>query len=290
MRGFPLPRRQSQGGIIDIVNAKVGPRAQRYAAQRDRFVTRMLAIGAIAGLVSTGAFAEQALRVAVQENSAPKFITQSLGGAVQGICPDLLRALEQQDPTLRFTFEPSVHPLRRIEVRMEMADADANCLVDNTERRIKFHVLPTQLFSLDYHLIARANDPVHISDWEDVRRLGDEGRILIVSGTGVMNRLRKVGRLSVREGGKSATANLKMLVLGRGRFFYYRTNDWDRQVRAAKVEGQVRILPARLEAVQFHLMFGRHVEYAVVARAERALDALQANGTLALLRAKWGLR
>lgn len=252
---------------------------------------RPVAIGAIAGLFSTGAFAGQALRVDVQENSAPKFIAQSSSdGAVQGICPDLLRAIEQQDPTLRFTFEPNVNPLRRIQVRMEMAAADANCLVDNTERRIKFHVLPNHLFSLDYHLIARANDPVEIRDWEDVRRLGDEGRILIVSGTGVMDRLRKVGRLSVMEGGKSATANLKMLVLGRGRFFYYRTHDWDRLVRVAMVAGQVKILPARLEVMQFHLMFGRHVEPAVIARAERALDALHANGTLAQLRAKWGLR
>ena len=252
---------------------------------------RSVAIGAIAGLFATGVFAEQALRVAVQEDSAPKFVAQSsLGGSVQGICPDLLRAIEQQDPSLRFAFEPSVHPLRRIELRMEMADADANCLVDNTERRTKFHVLSNHLFSLDYHLIARANDPVNISDWEDVRRLGDEGRILIVSGSGVKDRLRKVGGLSVKEGGKSATANLKMLVLERGRFFYYRTHDWDSLVRVSMVEGQVKILPARFEVVQFHLMFGRHVEPAVIARVERALDALQANGTLSLLRAKWGLR
>lgn len=272
-----------------MVNAKATPDGQRTTAQPDRF-TRLLTIGAIAGLFSTGAVAGQALRVAVQDNSAPKFTAQSsLGGAVQGICPDLLRAIEQQDPTLRFVFEPGVHPLRRIELRMEMADSDANCLVDNAERRIKFHVLPNHLFSLDYHLIARANDPVNIKDWEDVRRLGDDGRILVVSGTGVMNRLRKVGRLEVKEGGKSATANLKMLVLGRGRFFYYRTHDWDNQVRMAMVEGRVKILPARLEVVQFHLMFGRHVDPAVVARAERALDALNANGTLAQLRAKWGL-
>ena len=251
---------------------------------------RWLLSGALAVFFCTNALAGHALRIAVQENSAPKFLALAgAGSPAQGICPDLLRAIELYDASLHFAFEMRAQPLRRIELRMERADVDANCLVDNVERRAKFQVVPNYLFSFDYYLIARADDTVHINDWNDVRRLGRDGKILIMSGTGVMERLHRLGGLSVEESGKSATTNLKKLVMGRGRFFYYRTHDWNRLVRTAMVDGQVRIVPARMEAVPFRLMFGRHVDRAVVARAGRALDALDANGTLAQLRAQWQL-
>lgn len=253
-------------------------------------LTHWLLLGALAVFFSTNALAGPALRIAVQENSAPKFKAfAGVGSPVQGICPDLLRAIELYDGSLRFVFETRAQPLRRIELRMEQADVDANCLVDNVERRAKFQVVPNNLFSFDYHLIARADDTVIINDWNDVRRLGRDGKILIMSGTGVRERLHRLGGLSVEESGKSATINLKKLVMGRGRFFYYRTHDWHHLVRAAMVDGQVRVVPARLEKVQFRLMFGRHVDRDVVARAGRALDGLDANGTLAQLRIRWGL-
>lgn len=285
-------------GLRAVVTAHGGTRstdggpAQQATGHAVRFVhlvKRWLLLGAIAA-ASTNVHAHQALRIAVQENSAPKFLALAPAGSpAQGICPDLLRAIEQHDASVRFVFETHAQPLRRLERRMELADTDANCLVDNAERRAKFQVVQNYLFSFNYHLIARGDDMVHINDWNDVRRLGKDGKILVVSGTGVVDRLRRLGGLSVEESGKSATANLQKLVMGRGRFFYYRTHDWNNLVQAAMVDGQVRIVPGRLEVVQFHLMFGRHVDRSVVARAERALAALEANGTLAQLRSRWAL-
>ena len=257
----------------------------------DKTKTRLFALSMLMLLQTGPALSERVMRVAVQENSAPKFVlgTASPHGAVDGVCPDILRAIEKQDPALRFVFEAQQQPLRRIELRMERAEVDANCLVNSHERRARFQVVEVPLFSLDYHLIARADDTVQVSSWDDVRQLGSQGRILVVSGTGVMERLHKVGGLTVEDSGKSATVNLRKLVTGRARFFYYRTHDWEGQVRAAVVAGQVRILPARMESVPFQLMLGRHVERAAAIRVERALQHLSANGTLAQLRAKWAL-
>ncbi len=275
---------QTRQLISNHATLRTEPVHVRYLAPR------RLAACALALLCMSPVLAAERMRVAVQENSAPKYADQlQSGSAAQGICPDLLRAIERQDPRLRFAFEPFSQPLKRIEHGMSVADTEANCLADNAERRVKFHVLPITLFSFNYHLIARADDPVRVKDWDDVRHLGDEGKILVVSGSGVLERLRKVGGLSVEESGKSATANLKKLVIGRGRFFYYRTHDWDSQVHDARVTGQVRVLPARLEAVRFHLMFGRHVDPAVIARASHALQVIEADGTLAKLRVKWHL-
>ena len=253
-------------------------------------VTCALILFALLLLCVQSALAAPRLRIAIQENSAPKYAEKlESDGDIHGICPDILRAIERQDPTLRFEFESSVQPLRRIEHSMSVAHSDANCLADNAERRAKFNVDPHAIFSFNYHLIARTEDPVNVTNWDDVRSLGNSGKILVVSGSGVLERLHGLGGLSVEESGKSATANLKKLVMGRGRFFYYRTHDWQRQIQAAGVGGQVRILPARLEVVRFHLMFGRHVDRSVIASVSRAVQMLEADGTMAKLRAKWQL-
>ena len=245
-----------------------------------------------ARLLAANADAAFQIRVAVQEDSAPKYLADapSLGGAVSGICPDLLRAIEKKLPGVHFVFEPRAQPLRRIENRMEIGELDANCLADNATRRSKFQVAPMPLFAFDYHLIARADDPVQITGWDDVRRLGANGKILILSGTGMTERLREVGGLTFEESGKSATTNLRKLIMGRGRFFYYRTLDWNSQLRAAMVTGQVRILPMRMETVQFHLMFGPHLKSELLPQVERALQELDADGTLARIRKQWRLR
>lgn len=252
--------------------------------------TLLSAATALLLLQTAPAVAERVMRVGVQENSTPKFIVGTqFQRSAQGVCPDVMRAIEKYDPKLRFVFETQAQPLRRIELRMERSETDANCLVNNDERRARFQVVAVPLFSLNYHLIARAADAVDVSSWDDVRRLGAQGRILVVSGTGVTERLQKVGGLMVEDSGKSASVNLRKLVSGRGRFFYYRTHDWEVQVRAALVGGQVRILPIPMESVPFHLMLGRHIEPDAALRVERALRHLDANGTLAQLRAKWEL-
>ena len=139
----------------------------------------LLAAGVLTLLVSGPATAGWVLRVAAQEDSAPKFVVGAeVSGEVKGACPDVMRAIERQDPSLRFVFEAHAQPLRRIVSRMEHAEVDANCLVDNDERRASLRVVAVTLFSFDYHLIARADDQVKIGSWDDVRRLGPQGRIL----------------------------------------------------------------------------------------------------------------
>jgi polar amino acid transport system substrate-binding protein len=251
----------------------------------------VFACGLLTLALTANATAGKLIRVAIQEDSAPKYLTgtQSLHGRVEGICPDIMRALEKQLPGTRFEFEARPQPLRRIELRMEEGELDANCLVANNDRREKFVVAPNMLFSFNYFLIARANDPVEVRSWDDVRRLGPNGKLLILSGTGITESLRSVGGLRFEESGKSASVNLRKLVMGRGRFFYYRIHDWDTQLRAAMVAGQVRILPARMDSVHFHLMFGRHVDPELPAQVAHALQELESNGTLAQIRARWQL-
>lgn len=287
---FELDRRGMRALQLHIRRVEGGDECMILKYMRACVIVRYLASTGLLAIFANTSLAGQQLRVAVQENSSPKYVvTSSNKGPIEGICPDLLRAIAQNDPHLQFVFETRPQPLRRIELRMEHAGLDANCLVDNAVRRQKFVVISHPLFSFSYHLIARADDQVDVAAWDDVRRLGDEGRILVVSGTGISDRLREVGGLHVEETGKSAAANLQKLVHGRGRFFYYRIHSFDNDMNEAMAHGRVRILPARMEEVRFHLMFGRHVDPTLVTRAERAIEALNANGTLTRLRTRWKL-
>ncbi|MFL6656689.1 MAG: substrate-binding periplasmic protein [Massilia sp.] len=245
----------------------------------------------VLGLLLCVAASAQTIRVAAQENSAPKFLDTPDGNAQwQGMCPDILRAIEKRNPGLHLSFDARSQPLKRIEAGMEFGAMDANCLIDNTERRAKFTVLTAPLFSFDYHLIARSEDGIRIDNWDDVRRLGAQGRILVMSGSGAMARLARIEGLQFEEGGKSATANLQKLVLGRGRFFYYRIYEWEKEIKLAKVEGMVKILPLTMETIQFQLMFGRHVAREVVDKVQRTLHEMESDGALTQIREKWHVR
>jgi len=242
-------------------------------------------------LAAPSAIAAQALRVAVQENSAPKFLDKAdATPRVEGICPDILAAIERRVPSLDVIYDPRPQPLKRLESNMESGLVDANCLIDTNERRAKFKILPTVLFAFDYHLIARSDDPARIANWQDVRDLGPNGRILVVTGSGSMGRLALIGGLHFEEGGKSVTANLQKLVLGRGRFFYYRIHEWERELNLAKVGGMVKILPAKMEIVHFRMMFGKHVSPDLIEKTRRALQDMDNDGELVRIRDKWNIR
>jgi polar amino acid transport system substrate-binding protein len=243
------------------------------------------------GLLLCVCAAAQTIRVAAQESSAPKFLdTPDSNAQWQGMCPDILRAIEKRNPGLRLQFDARAQPLKRIEAGMEFGTMDANCLIDNSDRRTRFTVLTTPLFSFDYHLIARNDDAIRIDSWDDVRRLGAQGRILVMSGSGAMARLARVEGLQFEEGGKSATANLQKLVLGRGRFFYYRIYEWEKEIKLAKVDGMVKILPLTMETIQFQLMFGRHVAREVIDKVQHTLHEMESDGALTQIREKWHVR
>ncbi len=229
------------------------------------------------------------IRVVAQIGAEPKFIVETARGTTRtsGFCVDVMEAVERRNPALHFVLQPGALPLTRIQSEMESGQLDANCLIANAERRGKFYIAPTKLFSYNYHLIVRAGDEVSVDHWDDVRSLGGAGRILVVKGTGAISRLEQAGGLILDAGGATPEINLQKLVAGRGRFFYYRAEGWKHAMARSGLEGKVKVLPAVMGVEDFYLMLGRHMPPGVVQAVAKALDQLDDSGELERIRKKW---
>lgn len=230
------------------------------------------------------------VRTSAQLASAPKFVQQGEGSTrhVAGLCIDINRAIERQDPTLRISGDQHSLPLTRIEAQMRTGTLDMACgLLRTRERESMFTYIEPPLFTVTYVMVARADDEVVISNWDDVRSLGDQGTILLIHGQGTLGRLKELGGLQIDAGGSDAKTNLQKLLAGRGRFYYHRVPGIATEIRRAALEGKVRVLPTVMDTQRFHMVVGRHVAPATLERLRHALVQLEGSGELKRLFDQW---
>jgi polar amino acid transport system substrate-binding protein len=230
------------------------------------------------------------VRTSAQLASAPKFVQQGEGSSknVAGLCIDINRAIERQDPALRISGDQHSLPLTRIEAQMRTGTLDMACgLLRTRERESLFTYVEPALFTVTYVMVARADDEVVISNWDDVRSLGDHGTILLIHGQGTLGRLKELGGLQIDAGGSDAKTNLQKLLAGRGRFYYHRVPGIATEIRRAALEGKVRVLPTVMDTQRFHMVVGRHVAPATLERLRRALMNLESSGELKRLFEQW---
>jgi ABC-type amino acid transport substrate-binding protein len=226
------------------------------------------------------------LRVAAQEGTEPKFIVGKDG--IVGLCVDILRAIEHIDPGLRFVGDQRWLPQIRSYSEVAGGKQDVLCGVQHTpERDLQFLFLDPPLFPIEYVLIARADDPVAIASWDDVRRLGAQGVVMSSRGYATTTILAGLGGLQVDASATNPLMNLQKLISGRGRFFLHRATGLQATLERAGIAGQVRILPQVMFRTKLHMVVGRHVDAAVVTRLQHAIAALEKSGELERLLKKW---
>jgi polar amino acid transport system substrate-binding protein len=227
------------------------------------------------------------LRVAAQEETAPKYI-KGHGGAVAGMCVDLLRALERVDPELRFVGGERWFPLIRVQSELFARHQDVACgLAHTTERDRHLTFLDPPLLAIDYVLIARADDNVGIGGWNDVRRLGWDGVVLGNRGLFASEFLASIGGIYYDTGSATAEQNLKKLLLRRGRFFLQRAQGVNQMLLQAGLSDRLRVLPTVMGSAQLYLTVGKHVDETTTERLRGDLARVQATGELALIRKRW---
>jgi ABC-type amino acid transport substrate-binding protein len=237
-------------------------------------------------LLAGQAQAVTVLKTVAQENAAPKFLQTPSGPA--GFCVDALRAIERVSGTLRFVGEDRAEPTSRIENRLAAGDLDVACgLARNDDRLAKARFLEPALFQSKYVVAVRADDNVDVSSLDDIRKLGTEGVIVGVRGLSVMANLAREGGLIVDDASITPEANLKKLLLGRGRFFLFRSPGMNAVIRDAGMEGKVRVLPAVIYTTRLYMLVARTVPRDVVEQLERAIADLERRGELARIYAKW---
>ncbi|WP_342117110.1 substrate-binding periplasmic protein [Pseudoduganella sp. OTU4001] len=240
------------------------------------------------GLTAKGGWASEPtqVRVAAQTDSEPKFIAQ-VGGVV-GNCIDIFRAIEKIDPDIKFVGEQRWMPLKRIEAMVGARQLDAICgLIRNEDRLAAYKIPETPLFTVTYHFLVRADDPINVKTLDEVRRLKDDGVILVNGGSGPVATLKNAGHLKIDSAASSSSTNIEKLLAGRGRFFYYRQPGLNSEIRKSGHASKVRILPATFDSQVFYMMLGAHVGKDAESKISQALIKLSESGELKQIADKW---
>ena len=248
------------------------------------WMTRMLALWLLA--YSALAHTAIVLKIAAQEATPPKFIPTPSG--TTGFCPDVLRAIERVDPNIRFSGESSFEPSLRMLDGLAAGRLDVACALAFTkERTDKAVFLRPPLFTTDYVLAARTDDPIVINSVDDLRKLGADSAVLGVRGMQILRRLAEQEGIHAEEGGNTPKANLEKLASGRGRFFLYRSVGMKTVIKEAGLEAKIRIVPAVIIRTELYMLASRHLPKAQVDELEQAIEKLKQSGELARIYTKW---
>lgn len=237
-------------------------------------------------LIFSPAQAATILKTSGQQESEPKYVQQA--DRVGGICVDIFRAVERVQPTLRITGDQALIPLKRLENDVLQGKLDLFCgLGENDERKALFIYLKPAIYTVSYHLAVRVDDPIEIKNWDDVRQLGEDGRILVNFGSGAVSRLQKLGGLKVDDMAYTSGRNYRKLLAKYGRFYYYRQPGFDTDIEQNGVKGKVKILPTVMEIAPFYILFNRNISASVIEQFEAALRELEAKGELSAINQRW---
>ena len=229
------------------------------------------------------AIATIVIRTAAQESSEPKFIAihHHHQPAVGGICVDIFRAIEKRNPAIKFVGDQVWMPRLRIDANFIENRIDAICGVQNIERNTaQYKLLDTPLFSVNYLLAVRADDPIEVTSWEDIRALNDEGIILVLRGFGITDILQNMGGLKIDNGATSSLSNLRKLLAGRGRFYCHRSPGIKKSISQAGFEKQIRLLDNPKLTEKYYMGVRKNIPEQQVKMISDALISLHKSGEL----------
>ena len=230
------------------------------------------------------------IRTAAQEATAPKFVQLKRGGKIEvgGICIDIMRAIERVEPDIRFVGDQMWLPFARLLASLAAGELDAACgLLRTDQRQAQFDYLDPALMRVDYRLVVRVDDPIQPEQWDDVRKLGLQGRILVIHGYGIATVLERLGGLSIDAGARDASANLDKLVAGRGRFYIDRSPGIETSIARHGLQGKVKLLPTVMHSERLYMVLSKRLDPALREKIRRAIARLDADGELSVLARKW---
>lgn len=217
------------------------------------------------------------LRTAAQEAAAPKFILGK-NRRVGGLCPDILHAIEKQDPQLRFEVDATPNPITRLMHGVRSGQLDVVCALGVNAERMEMAVyLPTVLYTVEDRLVARADDTVAVGTLAELAALRE--LVATQPGSTYVATLRDNG-IRVDTSSGDDLAGLRKIASGRLRFFYTSDLVASYFIRTAGYEGKLRVLPANFQTRPMHFWVSRTLDPAVAKRLDKALASLRASGEL----------
>jgi ABC-type amino acid transport substrate-binding protein len=203
-----------------------------------------------------------------------------------GLCMEILRAVERQDPGLRFTGLDQQVPLKRVERLLADGLVDAFfCLLKSPEREKQWRYAAVPLYTIRHVVVQRADDPRSPDSLAELAAWSRRKPVLVMRGTALARRL-VAAHVTVAEVGSEREA-LQMLSLGRADAIYGQDINLQRHVAESKLGDQLKIgRTIFLEEPQF-LALRADLPAAYEERLTQALRKLEKNGTLRQLAEKY---
>lgn len=226
------------------------------------------------------------VRTIAQEGYRGKFNLDN--SARPGICVEILRAVERIDPQIRFSGLDRRASMARIVADLEAGELDVVWgLIKNERRMASLIFSDTVLYQSAQVLVVRADDPIQIKSWDDVRQQGQDGLVITAARSAQSEYLRGMGGLLIDDNSNSSLANLRKLVAGRGRFLYGTDFNMVEDIAAQGFGARLRILPVRFQVGGMYAVFSRKTRPEIVERLNVALKKLEASGELKKIRSRY---
>lgn len=227
------------------------------------------------------------LRTAAQEGTEPKFLADGKD-RITGLCIDIMRAVEQLDPGLRFVGDQRWKPLIRAYSELEAGIEDVQCAVQRTaDREKRFNFIGPALYIIEYHFLVRSNDPIDIQSWDDVRKLAPNGVVLVNRGFAAGDILAAMGGIEIDARSTSPDLNLQKLIAGRGRLYFHRGPGLQKLLERTGTVDKIKILPQVMYSARLYFATSNHLDGKITERIANALFALEKKGELERLMKKW---
>lgn len=229
------------------------------------------------------------LRTASQANLPLKFDRPNRSRP--GICIEVIERLEAGDPLLRFRGLERDLPLKRIVQELSTDELDVFfSLIPTDERRRSVDFIDGPPLYLSRHQVAvRASDPVQVNSLDDLRALGPEGLVLTTHGTAYAEFLGQQAGIALYPQALNNDQNLRMLLMGRGRFFYHAGSTLREHIDRNGLAAQLRVLPAVFKVDEQRVACSRGLPAGARAHLVTGLKRLADTGELQRLRERYGV-
>lgn len=223
------------------------------------------------------------LPVLAQESLPPKWINR--GDHSEGVCPDILQAIEKVEPRVHFTGQHEFRSIPVIEQGLESGNVACACaLLDTARRRAIATIVGKPLYMVRHRVAAAASDHVRVDSLDELVKL--KPLVNTSRGAGYSDQLRALG-LKVDDSTSDNVVNLRKIIAGHGRFFYMNELSLNWIVRENGLGEQVRVMPGVLKEEPIYFWVSKKVPPATIRLLDQALLKLKASGELNRIYERW---
>jgi len=216
----------------------------------------------------------------------PKYIITE-NGNVEGLCIEIMRALEKTDPQIQFSLDRFM-PFSRVMDELRSGVIDVYIGGAWTEEREKIYIyLQPPIYDVDLIMAVRSDDTVDVDSFDEIRSLEGDKTILSLFGTTSSKYILAQDGLKVDNDGKSLEENLDKLLYPRARFFFYHDLSLNYIVKQDAYKDKVRLLPHSYKHHSHYIVFSPMTPKSKVMMVQAALTKISESGELAAIVKKY---